>query len=63
MATKARTKFDCVYQFDKNPKRDHLNGHFCRVVATGSGMHSALIEFEDGQRIVTTANAVHHRKT
>lgn len=33
------------------------HGHLCRVVATGR-MNSALVEFEDGTRVITNRYAV-----
>lgn len=62
MPTKAKVKFDHVYRWKKNAKRNRLNGSPCRIVAHGSGMHSVLVEFEDGERVVTTVRAVHRRK-
>lgn len=33
------------------------HGHLCRIVATGR-MNSALVEFEDGARVITSRYAV-----
>ena len=39
-----------------------LNGRFCRIIAHGAKMHSVLVEFENGERVITSARAVHKRK-
>jgi len=63
MATKAKAPpFDRVYRWKNNPKRKHLNGRFCRILVHGSKMHSVLVEFEDGERVITSVRAVHRRK-
>lgn len=50
--------FDHVYHWKSNPKRKELKGKPCRILARGSSKNSILIEFEDGERIVTSAYAV-----
>ena len=63
MATKTKAPpFDRVYRWKNNPKRERLNGKHCRIIAHGSKMHSVLVEFEDGERVITSARAVHRRK-
>jgi hypothetical protein len=53
--------FDRVYRWKNNPKRAELNGRACRVIAHGATMHSVLLEFEDGERVITSARAVRRR--
>jgi hypothetical protein len=54
--------FDRVYRWKNNPKRKHLVGKPCRVLAHGTTMHSVLVEFEDGERVVTARRAVQRPK-
>lgn len=53
--------FDRIYHWKNNPKRVHLKGRFCRILAHGTTKHSILVEFEDGERVVTSARAVRLR--
>lgn len=46
-----------VYAWGNNPRRAELKGRPCRVLATGR-MGSALVEFADGERVVTSRRAV-----
>ncbi len=65
MATKPADKpqtFDRTYRWKNNPKRAHLVGKHCRVIAHGSSMHSVLLEFEDGERVITSRRATVKRK-
>lgn len=50
--------FDRVYRWRNNSTRLHFYGCRCRILAKGSSMRSALIEFENGERIVTSMRAV-----
>jgi hypothetical protein len=45
------------YSWGNNPRRAELKGRRCRIVATGK-MGSALVEFENGERVVTSRRAV-----
>ena len=54
--------FDRVYHWGNNPKRKHLKGKFCRVLGYGTTMHSVLVEFEDGERVITSVRAVRRRR-
>lgn len=54
--------FDRVYRWKNNPKREHLFGKYCRVLAYGTTRHSVLLEFEDGERVVTSIRAQSRRK-
>lgn len=62
MKTTTADRFDRVYFWKNNPRRLALNGKRCRVIATGTTMHSALVEFEDGTRVITSARAIRRRK-
>lgn len=65
MATKAAkttAPFDRVYHWKNNPTRLRLNGKACRILAYGASKHSVLLEFEDGERIVTSVRAVRRSK-
>lgn len=52
-----RANFDRVYVWANNPKRAAYRGRRCRVIARGT-LGSVLVEFEDGERTVTSARAV-----
>ena len=49
--------FPLVYAWGNNSKRAMLKGRRCRLIARGS-MNSILIEFENGERVVTSRYAV-----
>ena len=46
-----------LYVWGNNEKRAALKGRACRVLARGR-MNSILVEFEDGERVVTSRYAV-----
>ena len=50
-----------VYVWGNNAKRATLKGRRCRIVARGR-MNSILVEFENGQREVTSRWAVRARE-
>lgn len=50
-------EYDRIYRWRNNPVRDHLYRKRCRVIANGSSGHSVLLEFEDGERVVTSQRA------
>lgn len=50
--------FDRYFAWKNNPARELLYGRRCRIVATGSTMRSCLIEFENGERTVTSVRAI-----
>lgn len=65
MATKPAAKaqvYDRTYRWKKNPERMHLVGKHCRVIAHGTSMHSVLLEFEDGERVITSRRATVRRR-
>jgi hypothetical protein len=49
--------FDRVYKWKNNAKRKHLFNKRCRILAHGTTRHSVLLEFEDGERVVTSRRA------
>jgi len=48
------------YAWKNNPKRASMYGRTCRVLATGK-MGSALIEFENGQKEITSKRALRRK--
>lgn len=50
--------FDRVYRWRNNLKRMRFYGRRCRIIEQGSTMRSVLVEFEDGERIVTSIRAL-----
>ncbi len=45
------------FAWKNNPKRARLYGQRCRVITRGK-RNSALVEFEDGERVVISRNAL-----
>lgn len=58
METKADPSFNKVFGWKNNPVRAKLFGKRCRIVHAGSTMRSVLIEFEDGERVITSRRAL-----
>lgn len=52
------TRREFEYAWGNNPRRAELKGKPCTIVAHGSRMYSVLVEFEDGQRVVTSRRAL-----
>jgi hypothetical protein len=52
------TAFDRVYVWKNNARRADFYGRRCRIVDRGSTLHSVLVEFEDGSRLVTSTRAL-----
>lgn len=50
--------FDRIYHWKNNPTRLRLQGRRCRVLARGTTRHSVLVEFEDKERVITSARAI-----
>jgi len=50
-----------IYNWKNNPKRKLLFGKKCKVIARGS-KNSVLVEFENGQREVTSRYALRKEK-
>jgi hypothetical protein len=55
--------FDRVYRWGNNPKRAKLNDKRCRVLAKGSTLNAILVEFEDGERVITSWRALRKIRT
>lgn len=51
------TSYSHVYRWGNNEKRATFKGRRCRIVTRGR-MRSILIEFENGEKIVTSERAV-----
>lgn len=49
--------YPLIYAWGNNPVRAALKGRRCRIVCTGR-LGSALVEFEDGHRVITGRRAV-----
>ena len=49
-----------LYVWGNNEVRRDFKGRFCRVISRG-GMRSVLVEFENGERLLTSERAL--RKT
>lgn len=49
--------FPHVYAWGNNEKRAALKGRRCRILARGR-MRSILVEFENGEKVVTSERAV-----
>jgi len=45
------------YAWGNNPKRAKMKNRICRIIASGR-MGSVLVEFEDGQREITSRRAL-----
>lgn len=52
----AKQEFE--YAWGNNARRAELKGRTCTIVAHGSRMYSVLVEFEDGERVVTSRRAL-----
>ena len=52
-----------VYAWGNNERRAHLKGRLCRIVAAGTRMHSVEVEFENGERVVTSMRALRKAKS
>ena len=50
--------FDRVYRWKNNAKRRELHGKRCRILHKGSALRAALVEFEDGERVITSIRAL-----
>jgi hypothetical protein len=46
-----------IYSWGNNPRRAQFKGRQCRVLAAGR-MRSVLLEFENGERIVSSSRAL-----
>lgn len=46
-----------IYNWGNNEKRKTLKGRKCKIICTGS-MNSCMIEFENGQKEITSRRAL-----
>ena len=60
-ATSDLNDYPYYYAWGNNAVRAAFKGRRCRVVARGA-MNSCLLEFENGERLVTSCNALRRRK-
>jgi hypothetical protein len=58
MTTKIEAPFDRVYRWRNNERRRDLHGHRCRIVAKGSTLNACLVEFESGEKVITSWRAL-----
>jgi hypothetical protein len=56
------SEYNFVYAWGNNDKRSTFKGRLCRIIAHGSRMRSVLIEFENGERAVTSIRALRESK-
>ena len=49
---------DYVYIWGNNQRRALLKGRRCAIIARGSRLRSVLVEFENGERVVTSERAL-----
>ena len=58
MAARTKARFDRVYRSKSNPKMLHLHDRRCRIIEYGSTRHAVLVEFDSGEREITSRQAV-----
>lgn len=61
--TTPEAPFDHVFRWKNNDRRAKLFGKRCRILAYGPTMRSVLVEFEEGERVITSVRALHKEKT
>ena len=52
---------DRVFAWGNNERRAQLKGRPCRILVRSSRMHSVLVEFPGGERVVTSERALRRR--
>jgi len=52
------TGYPYRYVWANNPVRARLRGLRCRLVVRSRGFNSCLVEFENGERVVVSRNAL-----
>lgn len=50
--------FDRIFRLKNTPVRARLYGRRCRILAKGHSKLAVLVEFEDGERHVTSMRAL-----
>lgn len=58
-AARFLTRYPLTYRWGNNPRRAELKGRRCRILIVGHALNSVLVEFENGERVVTSARAVY----
>ena len=53
--------FPYVYAWGNNERRAEFKGKRCRITATGTSMRSVEVEFENGDRLITSRRALRGR--
>lgn len=53
-------KYNLIYRWKNNPVRAKCYGKRCRIMKR-LAMNSALVEFEDGTKIITSRNAIYKK--
>lgn len=56
-------EYPYVFSWKNDPKRASLFGRRCRVLDRGTTLRSVLVEFEDGERVVTSARALRRKRS
>lgn len=57
-ATSRDAPFDRIFRWKNNPVRARLYGRRCRILAKGHSKLAVLVEFEDGERHITSIRAL-----
>lgn len=57
-ASNTASGFPYVYAWGNNERRAELKGRRCRITATGTRMRSVEVEFENGDRLITSVRAL-----
>lgn len=57
----SKSHFPYVYAWGNNERRADLKGKRCRIIARGTRMRSVEIEFENGDRVITSERALRGR--
>lgn len=50
-------KFQYIYSWQNNPKRETFKGRKCRILASGK-MGTCMLEFENGEKTITSRRAL-----
>lgn len=51
-------EYPYIYAWKNNPEREKLFGERCRILSSGTRLHSVLIEFKDGKKVVVSSRAL-----
>jgi len=53
--------FDYIFYWGNNERRADFKGQLCRVIRHGR-MHSVLVEFQNGERLITSERALRRQE-